>query len=136
MSSTRGGPSRARAALALGLAVALVSRPAAAQSADPDPWWGPDKALHFTLSAVIAGGGYAVASIFTDQRPIRLAVGGGLALLAGGAKELIDLAGGGTASWKDFTWDVIGCATGLLIAFLLDVFVITPLTQPAPAPAP
>jgi putative lipoprotein len=135
MNSLRGARG-GTAGLALALALALFARPAAAQSADPDPWWGPDKALHFTLSAVIAGGGYGVAAIFTDSRPIRLAVGGGAALLAGGLKELIDLAGAGTPSWKDFTWDVIGCATGLLVAFLLDVFVITPLTQPAPTPAP
>jgi len=129
--------SRRSAALALLLVATLAAPPARAQSApDPDPWWGPDKALHFTLSAAIAGAGYGVAAIFTDQRPVRLAVGGGVALLAGGVKELFDLVGGGTPSWKDFTWDVIGTATGLLVAFLLDVLVITPLTQPAPQPAP
>lgn len=123
-----------------GLAVvvlACLALPGAAwaQAApDPDPWLGPDKALHFGLSAAIAGSGYGVAALFTEERPVRLAVGGGLGLLAGGVKELIDLAGGGSASWKDFTWDVIGTVTGLVVSFLLDVFVITPLTQrPAPA---
>lgn len=125
----------AHGGLAVVVACLALPGPAWAQAApDPDPWWGPDKALHFGVSAAIAGAGYGVTALFTDERPVRLAVGGGLALLAGGAKELIDLAGGGTASWKDFTWDVIGTVTGLVVSFLLDVFVITPLTQrPAPA---
>ena len=64
--------------------------------ADDDPWFGQDKALHFTLSAAIAGGGYAAAVPFTDDRRWRLAVGGGLAIAAGAGKEISDRYDGGT----------------------------------------
>ena len=48
-------------ALALGLAAAVT--PARASAADPDPWLGPDKALHFGISAGLAGGGYALSAL-------------------------------------------------------------------------
>ena len=50
------------------LAAALLLSPAPARAAppDPDPWFGPDKAMHFTLSTVIAGGGYGATAIFDD----------------------------------------------------------------------
>lgn len=119
-------------AIALVAAVVVASP---ARAADPDPWWGPDKALHFGLSAGIAGLGYGVTSAFTESRPVRIAVGASLGLAAGIGKELLDLAGLGTPSWKDFTWDVIGTATGVLLAFVIDWFVVRPLTSPMPAPA-
>jgi putative lipoprotein len=125
-----------------GLAIALVlllalPRVAHAQAVpDPDPWWGPDKALHFGLSAAISGAAYGFTGAFDERRPVRLAVGAGVGLLAGATKELLDLAGLGHPSWKDFTLDVIGTACGVLVAFLLDVFVFTPLLKPAPVPQP
>lgn len=100
--------------------------------ADPDPWLGPDKALHFAFSAGIAGGGYAGATFFTDDIGVRLLVGGGLSLGAGAAKELVDLAGFGHPSWRDFAWDVVGAATGLLIAWLID-HLVTTWHSPGPA---
>lgn len=93
--------------------------------ADPDPWLGADKALHFAFSAGIAGAGYAGATFFTNDVGVRLLVGGGLALGAGAAKELVDLAGFGHPSWRDFAWDVVGAATGLLVAWLIDHLVTT-----------
>jgi putative lipoprotein len=120
--------------LVLGLCFSPAAR---AQSVpDPDPWWGPDKALHFTFSAAIAGAGYGATAAFSEDRAVRLLVGGGVSLLAGTAKELLDLAGLGQPSWRDFTWDVIGCATGLVVALLLDVFVISPLLRPAASHPP
>lgn len=128
-----GATSRPRLALVTTAALLfLLPGVARAQSVpDPDPWWGPDKALHLVFSSAIAGAGYGITAAFTDSRPVRLLVGGAAGLLAGTAKELLDLAGLGDPSWKDFTWDVIGTACGVLVAFLLDVFVITPLMQPA-----
>lgn len=110
-------------AVALGLAVPAAAR--AEGGADPDPWVGQDKALHFGISAAIAGGGYAAgATLFGLERPeARLLLGGGLALGAGVAKELADLAGLGTPSWKDLTADALGAATGLAIAWAIDHFV-------------
>jgi len=94
--------------------------------ADNDPWFGQDKALHFTLSAMIGGGGYAAAVPFTDDRRWRLAAGAGLAIAAGAGKEISDLYDGGDASWRDFTWDLIGTATGVGIAWLIDRLVSKP----------
>jgi|CXWL01.1.fsa_nt_gi putative lipoprotein len=112
------------AALLLALSVGS-SVPARAQEAAP--WWGPDKALHFSVSAALAGGGYGVTAAFTDDVRLRLGIGGGVALSLGIAKELWDLSGHGSASWKDFTWDVIGVATGLLLSWLVDRYLVTPL---------
>ena len=106
----------------------MVFARAALAQGDPDPWFAPDKALHFSLSAGIAGVGYGGASLFTEDRRARLALGAGLALVAGAAKELADLAGLGHPSWRDFAWDLAGNGVGLIVSLLLDRFVITPLT--------
>lgn len=119
---------------ALALAWVLFVAPAWAQASDPDPFWGPDKALHFGISAALAGAGYGVTSAFTESRPARLAVGASVALAAGVGKELLDLAGLGHPSWKDFAWDVIGAATGLLVAFVIDWFIVRPLSTAPPRP--
>lgn len=117
------------------LTVVLASGVSVAQT-DPDPWFAPDKALHFAASFGIASVGYTGAAFFTEDVGVRLLVGGGLAVTAGALKELLDLAGLGTPSWKDFVWDLLGAATGLLTSWLVDRFVVTPLLhRPAGAPA-
>lgn len=85
-----------------------------------DRWLGPDKALHFGVSAALAAGGYALSVPLTDTEPPRLIVGASLALGAGIAKELYDWSGRGDASFRDLAWDVLGTVTGLLIAWGLD----------------
>ncbi len=114
------------AALLVALSIG-ASAPATAQEADA--WWSTDKALHFSVSAGIAGAGYGVTAAFSDDLRCKLAFGGGLALSAGVAKELWDLNGHGSPSWKDFTWDVIGVATGLLLSWVIDRYVVTPLLE-------
>ena len=109
----------------LGLALVLCALSVSARGQDADPWLGPDKALHFGLSAAIASGGYAASALFVDRPELRLAIGAGLALTAGAAKELWDLAGHGAPSWKDFTWDVIGAAVGALVSYALDRWVFS-----------
>jgi len=99
-------------------AVLLGARPA--RAADPDPWFGRDKALHFSLSAALATGGYGAMALATDDRRVRLAVGGGFAFSLGIAKELWDLSGHGDASWRDLTWDAVGTVTGLAFAAAVD----------------
>ena len=91
-------------ASALVAVVGLFAAPA--RAADPDPWLAADKWQHFGISSALAAGGYGVG-----------------ALTAGVGKELWDLGGGGTPSWRDLTWDVAGTATGLLTAWLVDVAV-------------
>ena len=102
------------------VAVLLLPRVAAAEP-DPDPWFGKDKALHFGVSAGLASGGYGLASVAYDDRLPRFLWGGGAALAIGATKEGADSLGYGQASWRDFTWDVIGVAVGLGIAWLIDV---------------
>jgi putative lipoprotein len=96
----------------------LAARPASAQ--DADPWFGRDKALHFSASALIAGGAYAAGALVLDGRPARALVASGAALSAGAAKELYDMTGRGQPSWRDFTWDVIGTAVGVGVSLLVD----------------
>ena len=104
---------RSFAALAL-----LLSTPALGQSADP--WFGRDKALHFGLSAGLAGAGYVGGALVFEEDWAPLASGAGLALSLGIAKELWDLSGRGTASFRDLAWDAAGTATGLLTAWAID----------------
>lgn len=106
-------------AAALALACALTRVPAAA-AAESDPWFGHDKALHFSVSAGLAAGGYGVTAAVADDRHWRLPAGALVALGAGVGKELYDLTGRGDASWRDLTWDVLGTATGLGVAWLVD----------------
>ena len=109
-------PGRVGVALAL-LVTGLSSN---ARAADPDPWFGPDKALHFGISAGLAGGGYALSALVLEKPWQRAVTGAGFSLLLGAGKELYDLSGHGDASWKDFTWDVAGTAVGVGIALLVD----------------
>jgi len=106
----------------LATAFALLSaNPARAQ--DRDPWFGPDKALHFGFSVGLAGAGYGTSALFLDDRAGRALTGAGFSLALGAGKELYDLSGHGDPSWKDFTWDVAGTAVGIGLALLVDVLV-------------
>jgi putative lipoprotein len=91
--------------------------------ADPDPWWGKDKALHFGVSAGIAGAGYGLSALGTQDLRIRIAFGAGAGILAGAGKELLDLAGLGDPSWRDFAWDVVGTVVGVGISVSIDLLV-------------
>lgn len=106
------------------LAALLWSAPALA--AEADPWFGRDKALHFGVSALLARSGTdSAAWLPVLERPWqRAAVGGGLALSVGVAKELWDLSGRGDPSLKDLTWDVLGVATGVAVALVVDQWLL------------
>ncbi len=103
------------------LASLFVSHPASAS--DPDPWFGVDKYKHFAACTVIAAAGYGIGTVTTDARYQALALGGGLAVGVGIGKEMADLAGMGNASYRDFTWDVIGAVVGLGLAWGVDLAV-------------
>ncbi len=105
------------------LVAALASIANTARAAGDDPFWGPDKALHFAVAGAIAGTGYGVTTAATPDRWKAFAVGGAAAVGAGALKEGLDAAGLGDPSWKDFAWDVIGAACGLGVAWALDVAV-------------
>lgn len=110
---------RSRLAVALLLLLSLAPRQGFSQEADP--WWGPDKKLHFTYSAAIAGVGYGGAALIYSDRAPRLLWGGAVAMSAGIGKEVYDLSGRGDPSWRDLTWDALGVATGLGVALLIDL---------------
>jgi len=114
--------------MAAPLAAMILLAPTGAHAAppDPDPWFGPDKALHFTLSSLIAGGGYGLSALADDHIATRVAFGAGLGVVVGAGKELWDLSGHGDPSWKDFTWDVIGTAVGVGIAITIDLATRSP----------
>jgi putative lipoprotein len=88
--------------------------------ASSDPWWGRDKKLHFLATSTVAVSGYGLAALDDQPRPVRLALGAGLALGVGLAKEGVDLIGPGDASHRDLAWDVVGAASGLLLAWAVD----------------
>ena len=125
-----------RASVAAVVAIAFLSS-TPARAADPDPWFGPDKKLHFEASAAIAAGGYGAIALVSqaarytptsqDRLP-RFAGGAWLALGAGVGKELWDLSGHGDPSFRDLTWDVAGTVAGLVIAVALD-WAITRLSR-------
>lgn len=101
---------------ALALALLMSAVPAHAE----DEWWARDKALHFGVSGVLAGAGYAASSLFVEAPLQRLAVGGAVALSAGLAKGVYDEIDYGGASYKDLVFDVAGVAVGVVAAWLID----------------
>jgi putative lipoprotein len=104
--------------------VGIVGFAAVARADVSDPWLSRDKAFHFDVSAGIAAVGYAASAAWlVDARWKALAVGGALAIAAGAGKELLDVTRvfGGDPSWKDFTWDAIGAAAGLALAWSVDL---------------
>lgn len=105
------------------LVVVGFALPARARAETSDPWFARDKALHFSASSLIAGGGYGGASLLTERTWLRSTSGAALGLAAGVGKELYDLSGRGHPSWRDLTWDAVGTATGVLVAWLLDRYV-------------
>jgi len=112
------------------VAVSLFAAPARAD--DGDRWWGPDKALHFGVSAGLGAAGYAASSLLFDRRLERVAGGAAFSLTLGAGKELYDLSGAGDASWKDFTWDVAGTAVGVGVALLVDLALAPEKSRDAP----
>ncbi len=108
------------------LCAALMAAPATAgaqPSPDPDPpdpWFGPDKALHFSAGAAIGVGGYALGAAALDSRWAGVALGIGLAAALGGLKEGIDAAGAGDPSVEDWVWDVVGGALGVGLSLSFD----------------
>ncbi|HVK68309.1 MAG TPA: hypothetical protein VM694_27810 [Polyangium sp.] len=120
------------------LATLLAALPAHAEPPDnPDPFFGRDKALHFGFSAALATGAYGASALSgLDGRANRVAVGMAVALGAGYSKEILDAAGFGTPSWKDFAWDLIGTAVGLGVSLAIDYALSPAPTEKTGRPAP
>lgn len=101
-----------------------------AARAEPDLWFGSDKAFHFGFSSGLAIGGYGAAITFSESPKVRVAFGASVAMLAGIGKELWDASGNGNPSWKDLTWDVLGTAVGVAICWVIDELFFRPVVQP------
>jgi putative lipoprotein len=99
------------------LAPAVAALLASERPAQADEWLGRDKALHFGVSVGLAAGGYAAGTQLFETRPSALVFGGSISIALGAGKELYDAAGHGDPSWKDFTWDLLGTAVGLGLAY-------------------
>ncbi|MCW5837526.1 MAG: hypothetical protein KIS78_34355 [Labilithrix sp.] len=104
------------------LALAVFAS-SAADAADRDPWLAKDKALHFGVSAGIAGGTYAASAALFEARGHALVAAAGVTLAIGAGKEALDLAGFGAPSWRDFAADVAGTLVGLAVAWSVDLLV-------------
>ena len=104
--------------------------------AETDEWLGTDKALHGSISGLLAIGGYAGSAQLTDSFALRVTAGAGFALGLGAIKECADLAGFGAPSWKDFAWDAIGAASGVLLAWAIDYFIVRRFLGQSPERSP
>jgi putative lipoprotein len=114
-------PPRPRRARSLTLATCLPLLVATSPAvAEPDPWWGQDKALHFSACFLLAGDGYATAAVLSEREAYRLLAGFGLATAVGASKEVYDRSSGGDSSLRDLTWDLVGGATGAAISWIID----------------
>ncbi|MCG5052797.1 MAG: hypothetical protein KA712_07535 [Myxococcales bacterium] len=101
----------------------LLATHASVFAVETDPWFARDKYLHGGVSAALALTGYGASALVWEEPRWRFLGGAGFALALGSAKELADLVGPGDASWKDFSWNVVGTASGLLVAWWLDAYV-------------
>lgn len=97
-----------------------------------DPWWGRDKAAHVTVSVGLSALTYGLVRSQTDRRELAAASGLGVSILAGAAKEALDLAGVGNPSWRDFAWDAIGAALGVLVSLGVDLGASALFTEAKP----
>jgi putative lipoprotein len=113
-------PSSSLSVAAVAIGLVALGHGRSARGEDTDAWLGRDKALHFAACGSLATVGYAGAAMVTTDRPARAAGGAGLGVGLGAAKELWDQGGHGDPSWKDFTWDLVGAATGVLFALAVD----------------
>lgn len=78
-----------------------------------DQWSGQDKAQHFMASAILAAAGneYGQHQGWSNSRSASFGLLFSVGL--GASKELWDSRPEGSGwSWKDFSWDIAGAATG------------------------
>lgn len=109
---------RARSSLLCALCL-LLATPGAGRA--EDDFWGEDKAKHASVSAVLAGAGYAAATPWPTTQRERFAVAMSASLTVGVAKEIYDgVSHTGVASVADLAWDGIGALSAALLALFID----------------
>ncbi|NJC99628.1 YfiM family lipoprotein [Candidatus Erwinia dacicola] len=78
-----------------------------------DRWTGRDKAQHFLSSAFLSAAGNAYGERQNWSSGHSGSFGVLFSVSLGAAKEFYDSREGGSGwSWKDFSWDIAGAATG------------------------
>lgn len=81
-----------------------------------DSWTGKDKAEHFFSSAALAAAGSELSQHQHQGRGQNLRFGFMFSLGFGAGKEFYDSRPAGSGwSWKDFSWDVAGAASGVAL---------------------
>jgi uncharacterized protein YfiM (DUF2279 family) len=113
-----------RFALLLAALLGAALGPLAAAARAEDEFFAPDKSLHFGVSAAAALSCELVLASLELPPALRYPLALGLPLALGFGKELLDYARGGQASRADLAWDILGVATGLLIALVLETWLI------------
>jgi uncharacterized protein YfiM (DUF2279 family) len=108
--------------IAVTLLAALVVAPGHARA--QDRWMGADKARHFAATFSLASAGYAAAAALTAEPVPRFGAAATLAMGAGVAKEMHDRATRGDPSLRDLAWDAIGTTTGLVVAWLVQRYLL------------
>lgn len=100
--------------------LALSPRSLPNPSTPPDPWFGRDKALHFSASAAIQLGGYGSLRATGMTRSRSMLIASVVTAAAGIGKELWDGQGHGDASARDLVWDGLGLLAGSGLARIID----------------
>jgi putative lipoprotein len=87
------------------------------EPAGRDPWFSPDKAKHFFMSAFVQSASFSALRLAGASRTGSLVGASAASLSVGVGKELYDKKFGGDPSLKDLTWDGAGItAASLLLA--------------------
>jgi putative lipoprotein len=119
-------------AVLLGAALGPLSGRARASARVDEAFFGADKSLHFSISAAAALTCELALNSFQLPASLHYPLALALPLGLGFGKELLDYARGGQASRADLTWDILGVATGVLVAFVLEKWLIGSADAAAP----
>ena len=99
------------------LFVAMFGGP---QRPHEDPWFGRDKLLHFTASAVVQCAAHAALRSTGSDYAAASRGAAVVTLTVGVSKELWDRHQGGDASLRDLAWDGIGGVSGAVVVRQVD----------------
>lgn len=82
---------------------------------DSDSWLAQDKANHFLVSTMLAGGGFLSLKVTRNDEEVSFVSTIGITLGIGIMKEVYDYYHPGhRSSWKDLTADALGALLGAL----------------------
>ncbi len=102
----------------------LLSALSGRAQAQDDPWFAPDKGLHFGVSLALSAGAYAASVPWLERPAFRAVFVVSVAMTRGLAKEGWDATGRGDPSLRDLTWDLAGSLSGAAIAWGIDRLVV------------